>query len=1066
MPRRRTRSGSEPPERARKRTRAAVPIILSSSGRAQSEELGDPVFDFSQDSLQLTNFSAPNPVRALYALAQTRSAHSQPIYPSTAVTLVAVRGAVHTHVRNSMLAEHLDVTLITPALTSFVCDKTPASHYGVIEQLVAGQSMDVTDAELERALGLQPSKVTDPQPASNNHYYYIRSWAITYADLSRVFAYWKENDILAPAQWTWMAWRVDTHAPETTVFFRYVGMTEGGRPIDRFFEDLMSRRHGLLAAFHDALLQVAPDVAASARAYLIPSATMTVAAQQGFVDDRERILVALLGGRNKLLNRQVGGYFSSYTPTLADVDLYRSLGLSFFRDLEANIDQPPDAMTQGIRLWAQSVLDYATESPDKSGTSRRPMTTAHRDMMIQQATPRSFVREAGKEVLMVLVGKDITLEDFISNVPFLEGESRAGRLTADYLARIYSWEHQMPAWDYRLISSKTLPFVDLCSFPRFSKDPALYQMLASYLRATTPLITLTFSQPVSSIAAANFYHSIGIRQDEFLDNVGVPRLAHYAPADWLTDNTMQGPPAGYWTIVIPHIHPGNDKYGTQRAALHRVLDLTWWITMYVGQIMRDRRSPFYQTVSRDALVQRVYNELSLPDAQLAGEHIAFAAVRAELARAKAELRNRDGVTLITSPTHRVEALVEAQIRSSGALQRMERCGKADGAPNSAARASQVNYLWKLNIPDLHMHIPRTQEQAWRAWMSKRKRGKYYLGCVIHDTTPADVHTRAMLRQFAPEGLAMGDDWMADPVQRRKALARKGQQLRAGLPEDFFSPEAQRLRVLGQQAADPIYQHIPVLEGRQVKIHANGQVNLYWLSPAGNNVTFRLRAPVSFVPKLKGETRTVHFLANGIGIRDGSGAILLTARQTDPSFGFLPATQLVVVDAQLPACYAAERALLGAVPAAAAAVAPGPPPLSAEVKGGQLADKRLSRHIARNDGLWLFKKWLDTQFPRGGVLSTATLREFPDRNDTIEEHLSAFLAQHTTHPHYATVLPWVRNIKTHSKKVLANIRFLRDSTRAPEQMKKWTNTPLVGAPPQKITFSIIHFGPTLPNPHFV
>ncbi|KAJ3154700.1 hypothetical protein HDU89_007940 [Geranomyces variabilis] len=895
--------------------------------------------------------------------------------------------------------------------------QTPASHYGVIEQLVAGQSMDVTDAELERALGLEPSKVTDPEPASINHYYYIRSWAITYADLSRVFAYWKENDILTPAQWTWMAWRVDTHAPETTVFFRYVGMTEGRRPVDRFIDDLMSRRHGLLAAFHNALLQVAPDVAASARAYLIPSATMTVAAQQGFVDDRERILVALLGGRNKLLNRQVGGYFSSYTPSSADVDLYHSLGLRFFHNLQANIDQPPDAMTQGIRLWAQSVLDYATESPDKSGTSRRPMTTAHRDMMIQQATPRPFVREAGKEVLMVLVGKDITLEDFISN---------------------------MPAWDYRLISSKTLPFVDLCSFPRFSKDPALYQLLASYLRATTPLITVTFSQPVSSIAAANFYHSIGIRQDEFLDNVGVPRLAHYAPADWLTDNTMQGPPAGYWTIVIPHIHPGNDKYGTQRAALHRVLDLTWWITMYVAQIMRDRRSPFEPPRSRDALVQRVYNELSLPDAQLTGEHIAFAAVRAELARAKAELRNRDGLMLITSPTHRVEALVEAQIRSAGALQRMERCGRADGAANSATRASQVNYLWKLNIPDLHMHIPRTQEQAWRAWMSKRKRGKYYLGCVIHDTTPADRYTRAMLRQFAPEGLATGDDWMADPVQRRKALVRKGQQLRAGLPEDFFSPEAQRLRALGQQAADPIYQHIPVLEGRQVKIHANGQVNLYWLSPAGNNVTFRLRAPVSFVPKLKGEIRT-----------------------TDPSFGFLPATQLVVIDAQLPACYAAERALLGAVPAiAAAAVAPGPPPLSAEVKGAQLAEKRLSRHIARNDGLWLFKKWLDTQFPQGGDLSTATLREFPDRNDTIEEHLGAFLAQHTTHPHYATVLPWVRNIKTHSKKVLANIRFLRDSTRAPEQMKKWTTTPLVGAPPQKITFSIIHFGPALPNPHFV
>ncbi|KAJ3165015.1 hypothetical protein HDU87_003392, partial [Geranomyces variabilis] len=498
-----------------------------------------------------------------------------------------------------------DVTMITAPLTSFLCDKTPASHYGIIEQLVAGECMDVTDAELEQALGLELSSLTDPAPASNNHYYYIRSWAITYADLSRVLAYWKENDILSPAQWTWMAWRIDTHAPETTMFFRYVGVTEGRRPVDRFMDDLIKRRHGLLAAFQNALLQVAPDVAASVRVYLVPSATMTAAAQQGFVDDRESIIVAFLGGRNKLLNRQAGGYFSSYTLSSADADLYRSLGLSFFQALETNYDQAPNAMAQGIQLWAQSVLDYALENPENSGTSLRPMTTAHRDIMIQQATPRSFVRDAGKEVLMVLVGKDNTLEDFISNVPFLDGESRAGRLTADYLARIYSWEYQLPTWSYRLISSKTLPFVDLYPFPRYCKDPELFQLLAGYLRATTPLITVTFSQPISSIATANFYHSIGIPQDEFLDHVGVPRLAHYAPADWLTNDAMQSPPAGYWTIVIPHIDPGHDKYGIQLVALHRVFDLTWWITMYVAEIICERRTPFYPMTSRDALVQQV-----------------------------------------------------------------------------------------------------------------------------------------------------------------------------------------------------------------------------------------------------------------------------------------------------------------------------------------------------------------------------------------------------------------------------------------------------------------------------
>ncbi|KAI9103724.1 hypothetical protein DFS34DRAFT_296352 [Phlyctochytrium arcticum] len=119
------------------------------------------------------------------------------------------------------------------------------------------------------------------------------------------------------------------------------------------------------------------------------------------------------------------------------------------------------------------------------------------------------------------------------------------------------WRHQL--------STRPFSFVDM--FPWLSLEPedAAMAQLSAYLQATRPLLRVTFSKKVSSFAAANFYHPLGLSVHAgFLTFVGVPRLQHYAPREWLNDTTTTQPPSGFATIVVPHYHPGLDKCGSRQ----------------------------------------------------------------------------------------------------------------------------------------------------------------------------------------------------------------------------------------------------------------------------------------------------------------------------------------------------------------------------------------------------------------------------------------------------------------------------------------------------------------------
>lgn len=90
-----------------------------------------------------------------------------------------------------------------------------------------------------------------------------------------------------------------------------------------------------------------------------------------------------------------------------------------------------------VTAWARKIFRYAQENPVETATTQYPPSQSYLQNVIKrQATP-SVIKGMP---LMILFGKDVTIEDFIAEETFIGGNSRAGRLTVDMLARLHQYE--------------------------------------------------------------------------------------------------------------------------------------------------------------------------------------------------------------------------------------------------------------------------------------------------------------------------------------------------------------------------------------------------------------------------------------------------------------------------------------------------------------------------------------------------------------------------------------------------------------------------------------------------
>jgi len=90
-------------------------------------------------------------------------------------------------------------------------------------------------------------------------------------------------------------------------------------------------------------------------------------------------------------------------------------------------------MRHKVSEWVGNVETYALEHPVETSTNVYPLTESYVKDVIKTQAMTATIKDMS---LVVLFGKDVTLEDFIGENTFFSGTSRAGKMTIDMLARV------------------------------------------------------------------------------------------------------------------------------------------------------------------------------------------------------------------------------------------------------------------------------------------------------------------------------------------------------------------------------------------------------------------------------------------------------------------------------------------------------------------------------------------------------------------------------------------------------------------------------------------------------
>jgi hypothetical protein len=190
---------------------------------------------------------------------------------------------------------------------------------------------------------------------------------------------------------------------EGIVTISYVGTVAGPRrPIDRYEEDIKSRTGGVLAEFITAVEFLYPEVVEAAEVYLIKDASLDFLAQVN-ADDVERMLIQFFG-HGSLLNRQRGGFYSTYVPSADDTNAFTNLNTRLYGRFRDDLRLPGHGVQHGVAAHFGAVQEYANGNPADTGTFAHPFSDELRDSMARQGTPMQF---ADFGTLLVFIGKDI-----------------------------------------------------------------------------------------------------------------------------------------------------------------------------------------------------------------------------------------------------------------------------------------------------------------------------------------------------------------------------------------------------------------------------------------------------------------------------------------------------------------------------------------------------------------------------------------------------------------------------------------------------------------------------------
>lgn len=729
------------------------------------------------------------------------------------------------------------------------------------------RAITVSNDQLSKILALEESTIMSP-PSKEGHSFYFRAWEFKIIQLEELIEYWRQDEIHHAEVNEWQ--RTIDHCKrrgltqDYVVTIRYWGTVEGPkRPIDRHLADVKERNSGILGEFLNHVEAWFPEIAAHAKVFLLPDAHHSGGQlNQLFAEDTERLLIAL-GHYPSSLNRQRGGQYSSFLPSSGDADLFRGLKTDFWNNFRSMAAVAPDEMVAQLDTHFNATQVYANDNPAESGTCRHEFTDGLRNMFKTQATPHQY----SSYTIVVFIGKDITLDNFMSESSFLEGGSRAGVLTKDILLRIIGAEAQandrsasVQAFNSQM---SAFCFVDLWPWLWHKNIEQAIWILCQYLRIVRPLICASYSRIVNGIVRSDFQHENGVGMGAFTPLVAEATIQFYN--DPQNDDETRENSA---FINIPHIHPGRDKYGPQDIKLRRVFELTMYYTFLISHVATDVVDKHYKDSEQPTRLEICTEILDEVNKLKSKEpHRAFFKA---LKKAKAELVTHltegAGVRSAGAGYAAMADDVRPILNNAGSL-KLARLGQAEGAPNSKDRLTQLESFWQMNMPDLHIAIPHLDENKneWIQSLANLQLGQFFYLAVIGQAEP-DEYTNQILSTFPPPWAQNGDDtWLNSKSERKNATLtaglwlqqrpNAGKKLRRAFPQSFAPASEQQGRPIGLLATSG-YGHIRLLT-------ADGQKQ-----------TFRIQCKAA-IPTSHLEMRALDFNELGINIVDSQGNVFRT-----------------------------------------------------------------------------------------------------------------------------------------------------------------------------------------------
>lgn len=805
-----------------------------------------------------------------------------------------------------------------------------------------------------------------------------------------------------------------------TYTIRYLGTVFGPRrPIDRFEEDLKERKSGIMPDFLQVLERRYPLVFDAGAAYLIKHASIIAdptdannfgphpAIYASNKADRERFLIKYFG-HNTMLNRMSGGWFTDYVPSYDDDETYKALNINVYTNLLNNSGTlNVDSFTNLNAHWGE-VQQFAESNSGTTGTCRNPFSTKVRNAAFHQSHPYLY---RSKVVLFLLVGKDVTLTDYLAGNKFFDCESQAATLTRNFLYRLMSHEGDGIAFDER-----AFPFVDLWPWLWHEDFEAAIYYLGLYFQLVRPLIAMTFSRDVNEVTRGNFNHVVDFRERSFNGSIGIPTIQYYAKDQ--SDSAF---------INVPHIHPGRDKYTGQNRPLRRLYDLTYQVSLLLGQISTEVVDKYLdrglELPTRKALCEEIIGKFEALKANSPPHQNFFANL--DQARKDHEQNVRGHNTSL--PTEDVRPVLNAQARH-----KLASFGRAEGEPHSAVRDRQLELLWQRDVPELHTTVKRVPQnkESWKSQFVGLPPGQYFLLKTFSQMKPTEFMNQ-ILCHVRPD-LAKDKSWMVASDIRTKAVLKCGLWFHRPAKDGPESDDLKRIVVHFPDQFSTAYD----MEGRPIGVHTNGRIILRWQKDPSTKLLVRFKFRLAAPSGGSNPIRYIQFTAEGIDITDGDGDSLRKEKREGVTLpASVPRDQFLASEGgqDLADLWAAVRTAHGhSVPMATLAIESAKD--WSHIKEGvemlgAYAKKEVpqqNRPPKEGDALYILDQFLKQEIPDEGDFRTADPQRLPESPG----HLQAFFAyvqqpEWCNHPYAAAWLKHNVEASNTTTAVIKNaLRILR------------------------------------------